>query len=68
MRQLLQPDELRCAPAHADSWCRNCRAWADHPQQIPGGKSVFTLNSRSESCTYRPISLQPTAAKKAAHV
>lgn len=58
MRSFLQPDELRCAPAVPDNWCRNCKAWAAHPQQIPGGKTVFTLNSRSASCTYRPVSLQ----------
>lgn len=71
VHSFLQPDELRCAPHEPDNWCRNCKAWVGHAQQIPGGKAVSALNSRSASCIYRPVSFQPFQSLKkqeAAHI
>lgn len=54
-------DYTRCRPQEPDDNCRNCRRWADHPQQTHnqhGQAYVVTKNSRNMACTHMPISHQ----------
>lgn len=52
-------DVSRCRPASADSWCSNCKRWADHPEQVTGHviRLVNTTDSRDHACMYVPVSL-----------
>lgn len=52
-------DCCRCRPQEPDHNCRNCKRWADHPEQTWGPRtaSVATTGSRDEACMYVPISL-----------
>lgn len=54
-------DVTRCRPASADNWCRNCKRWADHPEQVIGHVTslVNATDSRDPACQYVPVSLQP---------
>jgi hypothetical protein len=52
-------DYFRCKPDQPDSFCCNCKRWADHPEQThnPYGQSfVSVTDSRNEACDYIPIS------------
>lgn len=55
----LPVDVTRCRPIAVDQWCRNCKRWADHPEQTHFNvtRVVNTTGSRDEACAYVPISL-----------
>jgi len=50
-------DYSRCHPAKADTWCKQCRRWANHPNQTWGDRTPAyqCAGSDSESCAYIPI-------------
>jgi hypothetical protein len=58
MRPLLF-DVCRCDPELADHYCRNCKRWLHHPEQVVGPRTpiVSVETSASEACAYIPISL-----------
>lgn len=55
----LPTDVTRCRPILLDKWCRNCKRWADHPEQTHFNvtRVVNTVGSRDDACAYVPISL-----------
>ena len=52
-------DYSRCIPEQPDTHCKNCKRWTDQPGQTFAESQSFILvaNSKSESCSYIPISL-----------
>jgi hypothetical protein len=52
-------DVARCHPIHADVWCKQCRRYADHPEQtwrLGCVVAAFSCHgSGSEDCRYIPI-------------
>jgi hypothetical protein len=53
----IQPDSLRCRPDTVDHYCRNCRAWIDHPEQTKHDNRVMlSVGSRDQACFYLPAS------------
>ena len=52
-------DYTRCRSQQPDNKCRNCRRWADHPEQTWGARQslVVTNDSKDRACIYMPISL-----------
>ncbi len=53
----LQPDSLRCRPDTVDHYCKNCKAWADHPEQTPNdGRVMLATGSTDQACFYLPVS------------
>jgi len=58
MRHLLF-DVARCDPEVPDNFCRNCKRWLNHPEQVLGPRTpvVTVETSASEACVYAPISL-----------
>jgi hypothetical protein len=54
-------DYSRCNPELPNEYCKNCRRWFKHPEQVnnPYGQFIVSLeSSSSEACVYTPISLQ----------
>jgi hypothetical protein len=51
-------DYFRCHPETADTHCKNCRRWAEQSGQETGPRTthIQVTNSRSEACSYMPIS------------
>lgn len=60
---LLPVDVTRCRPIVVDSWCRNCKRWSDHPEQVSAQvtRNVNTTGSKDEACAYVAISHQAEA-------
>lgn len=53
-------DVTRCDPELVDKFCKNCRRWLQHPEQVLGPRTpvISVETSASEACNYSPISLQ----------
>jgi hypothetical protein len=53
-------DVCRCKPEIIDDFCRNCKRWLHHPEQVVGPRTpiVSVETSASEACMYMPIGLQ----------
>jgi hypothetical protein len=53
-------DYSRCDPDFVDNYCRNCKRWLYHPEQVSGPRTpiVSVETSASEACIYMPIGLQ----------
>jgi hypothetical protein len=53
-------DVCRCEPEIVDDFCRNCKRWLSHPEQVVGPRTpiVSVETSASEACMYIPIELQ----------
>ena len=51
-------DYARCAPDEPDNYCKNCKRWAEHPEQTWGERTpcVNTIGSRDNACIFIPIS------------
>jgi hypothetical protein len=58
MRPLML-DVCRCDPELPDNFCRNCKRWLIHPEQVIGPRTpiVTVETSASEACSYIPVSL-----------
>jgi hypothetical protein len=56
----LLPDVCRCEPEFPDNYCKNCRRWLSHPEQVisPRTLVVNVETSASEACAYIPVSFQ----------
>lgn len=54
---MLPYDYARCRPEFPDSFCENCKRWAEHKDQVwsPRTPCVTTGYSMDESCQYIPI-------------
>jgi len=52
-------DVCRCDPELPDNFCKNCKRWLSHPNQVTGPRTpvVIVETSASEACAYMPISL-----------
>lgn len=59
----LPTDVTRCRPILVDPYCRNCKRWANHPEQSHFSVTRVdnTVGSRDEACAYVPISLTKLA-------
>jgi hypothetical protein len=57
---MLLSDIVRCDPEFPDNYCRNCKRWLNHPEQVVGPRTsiVSVETSASEACMYMPIALQ----------
>jgi len=53
-------DVCRCNPEIVDAFCKNCRRWLHHPEQVLGPRTpvISVETSASEACNYSPISFQ----------
>jgi hypothetical protein len=52
-------DVCRCDPELPDNYCKNCKRWLNHPEQVTGPRTpvVSVESSASEACSYIAISL-----------
>ena len=50
-------DVARCHPIHADLWCKQCRRYADHPDQTWGPRTPAwnCYGSEDNACAFIPI-------------
>jgi hypothetical protein len=54
---MLPYDYSRCKPELVDTYCKNCKRWADHPDKTWGERTPFNTaeSSNDERCSYIPI-------------
>lgn len=57
----LPTTEARCHPMHADFWCKQCKRYADQPDQTWAKDTPAwnTSGSDDNKCEYVPIEGQP---------
>lgn len=55
----LPPGYTLCHPITPGPRCRNCRRWADHPEQVIGmvTRVVSASSQRDPACVHVPVSL-----------
>lgn len=53
-------DYCRCKPSDPDDKCRQCKRWADHPEQTWGHRTAYvvTRDSKDVACIHMPTTHQ----------